>query len=216
MKRHQHKKELKRRVLDVSRDLFLEKGYTKTTINEITKNAGITTGSLYHFFKGKDDILLQLTQEVFELAAAMSDGMLGQKAAPSLRFSLEIGTQLYFIVKYRAIAELYLAAHESADIARMIVQSAQTRNQNLFQKSCPDFSPDDYYATALAVKGIFHSFIQEAVHNEQGVSLPLVFRAIEVMLTIFRIPGTQIKKAIQKTHALIRNKRIKLSHFEVP
>jgi AcrR family transcriptional regulator len=216
MKRHEHRNALKRRVLEVSRSLFLEKGYSKTTINEITHNAGITTGSLYHFFKSKDDILLHLTQEVFEMAAAMADALLGEEGAPWLRFALEIGIQLYFTFKYKAVAELYLAAHESADIARMIAQSARDRNQKLFQSICPEFTPDDYHATAIATKGIFHSFVQEAVHNQPDISLPSMFRSIEMMLTLYQIPKTEIKNAIKETMALLQKSHVKLYHFEVP
>lgn len=216
MKREQHRYELKRKVLNVSRTLFLEKGYTQTTINEITKSAGITTGSLYHFFKGKQDILLQLTQEVFKGAATFADLMLKEKTDPSFRFSLEIGIQLYLMQKYPTVAELYLAAHESPDIARVIVTSAQVRNQKLFQSQCPEFTPEKFRVAALAVKGIFHSFIQETVNNGQNVSLPFIFRAIEMMLVIYHTPCENIEKNIQATHALIQKTPLKLFGFDIP
>lgn len=216
MKRQEHRSQLTRRVLEVSRTLFLEKGYGKTTIKDIIRAAGITTGSLYHFFKGKEDILLHLTQEIFDSAATFADLVLKDNADPWQHFSLEIGLQFYFIYKYRPIAELYLAAHESADIALMIARSAQARNQKLFQTCCPGFAPDDYYAVALAVKGIIHSFVQESVYNRQNVSIDLMFRAIEIALTLYQIPKTEIEKAIEATHALIKKSRIKLYGFEIP
>lgn len=216
MKRHQHRNALKRRVLEVSRTLFLEKGYAKTTINEITKAAGITTGSLYHFFKGKEDILLHLTLEIFNNAATLSDLVLKEDADPWKRFCLELGIQFYFVHKYQPIAELYLAAHESADIALMLTRSAQVRTQRLFQTSCTGFTADDFYAAALAVKGILHSYIQELVYNKQKISIETMFRAVEIALAIFQIPKKEIEKSIRATHTLIQKSNIKLYGFNIP
>lgn len=216
MKRCQHKYEVKRRVLDVSRNMFLEKGYAKTTIAEIKKRAGITTGSLYHFFKNKEHILLHLTQEVFDGAARFSDAMVKDSATPWLRFSLEIGIQLYLVKKYQSVAEIYLAAHQSAEISRMIVRSAKMRNQRLFQPCRPSFSPDDYYALALAIKGIIHSFIQETIYNCETVSQAPIFRSIEMVLMLFQLPEPEIEKTVKETHALIQKCTFKIYGFEVP
>jgi AcrR family transcriptional regulator len=47
-------------------ELFLEKGYTKLTINEIAKNAGIAKGSIYKYFDSKEDIVFAIIQETQE------------------------------------------------------------------------------------------------------------------------------------------------------
>lgn len=203
MKRLQHKLTIKQNVIDVSQTLFLEKGYSKTTIKDITAQAGITTGSLYHFFRDKEDILRHITKDMFDAAAAMSDDILGKDGNPWLRFALEIGMQFYFILTHRPIAELYLAAHQSGNIARLIAQSAQKRNQDMFQKSFPQLSSEDFYALSLAVKGIIHSFVQEVVYGKKEANPSLIFRAIEMTLLIFQIPKKEMEKTIQTAHELI-------------
>jgi AcrR family transcriptional regulator len=206
MKRDQHKKWVMESVVDVSRKLFFENGYAKTTIKDIIREAGITTGSLYHFFKGKEDILSHITQDMFDLAVALADEMAGKNSTPWFRLSLEIGLQFYFISTHPPVAELYLAAHGSPEIARRIVHSAQERNRTLFAGHLPGLTADDYYVRSLAVKGIIHSFIQEAVNCKSSADPAFMFRAVETALLIFGVSDEAIKRTIRLTRKRIKQK----------
>jgi len=46
------------RIIAAAMDLFLRKGYGSTSISDVLQTAGINSGSLYHFFPGKQDVLL--------------------------------------------------------------------------------------------------------------------------------------------------------------
>lgn len=45
---------------------FLEKGFRGASLRNIAKQAGVTTGAIYGYFKDKDEIFVQLVQEVIE------------------------------------------------------------------------------------------------------------------------------------------------------
>ncbi|PWJ44587.1 TetR/AcrR family transcriptional regulator [Sediminitomix flava] len=47
-------------ILDTAASLFAEKGYLNTSISTIAKEAGIAKGSLYHYFKSKEELLNEL------------------------------------------------------------------------------------------------------------------------------------------------------------
>lgn len=49
--------ERKNEILDAAEKLFLTKGYEKCTVNDILKVVDIAKGTLYHYFKSKEDIL---------------------------------------------------------------------------------------------------------------------------------------------------------------
>ncbi|KAA3662008.1 MAG: TetR/AcrR family transcriptional regulator [Chloroflexi bacterium] len=46
-------------ILQHSRDLFQEQGYSATTVRQIAKRTGCTAGSLYYFFEGGKPEILQ-------------------------------------------------------------------------------------------------------------------------------------------------------------
>lgn len=52
----ENKEEKKRKILDVSFDLFKEKGFKETTIQDIVDKAGIAKGTFYLYFKDKYDL----------------------------------------------------------------------------------------------------------------------------------------------------------------
>ena len=46
--------------------LYTEKGYHKTTVDEIAKKAGVSTGIAYRYFKNKKELLLAALTFAFE------------------------------------------------------------------------------------------------------------------------------------------------------
>lgn len=54
------------KILEVSRRLFLEKGYDGTTIQDIVNElGGLTKGAIYHHFKSKEEIMDALGDKMF-------------------------------------------------------------------------------------------------------------------------------------------------------
>jgi AcrR family transcriptional regulator len=58
------------RILDVALDLFIEKGYDRTSLREIAENLGVTKAALYYHFASKDDILMALHMRFHEFGRA--------------------------------------------------------------------------------------------------------------------------------------------------
>ncbi len=53
-------------ILDTALDVFLTEGYAKTTIAKISEQAKVGYGTVYSHFKGKDDILNKVVDNVLE------------------------------------------------------------------------------------------------------------------------------------------------------
>lgn len=52
----------KKQIIEVSVRLFLQKGFSVTTLDEIAQNANVTRGAIYHHFKDKLDIVNELIE----------------------------------------------------------------------------------------------------------------------------------------------------------
>ncbi len=57
------------RILEAAIKVFAEQGFFRSTISQIAKEAGVADGTIYLYFKNKDDILLQFysykTRKIF-------------------------------------------------------------------------------------------------------------------------------------------------------
>ena len=56
-------KETRKHLLECAGREFLEKGYMKASLRNICKEAGVTTGALYFFFKDKEDLFAALVEK---------------------------------------------------------------------------------------------------------------------------------------------------------
>ena len=50
------------RIVETARELFWSKGYNSTSIADILARAQVNSGSLYHFFPGKQDLLVAVLE----------------------------------------------------------------------------------------------------------------------------------------------------------
>lgn len=62
-KRKRRREERERVILEAAKALFLEKGLEAATMEELSRRVGLGKGTLYFYFKGKEEIALRLLSE---------------------------------------------------------------------------------------------------------------------------------------------------------
>ena len=59
--------ELDKPIIEAAKIEFLKNGFQSTSINSIAKRAGVTTGAIYTRYKGKDELLYSLIEELLQV-----------------------------------------------------------------------------------------------------------------------------------------------------
>lgn len=116
-------RETKEKLLASAKQEFIEKGYQGASLRNICKNAEVTTGALYFFFKDKDDLFVSLVQPVLSSIMAMMEEHLrqelqvikGEQAEGEDDFSDDI------YASRRIIHKLY----ENYDLAQLLLLKSQ-------------------------------------------------------------------------------------------
>jgi AcrR family transcriptional regulator len=76
--RETRKRETRQAIMDAAVSLFSQKGFEKSSIEEIAKMAGIGKGTIYGYFRAKEDIFLAFCEDEIDYAF----GMLAEKNDP--------------------------------------------------------------------------------------------------------------------------------------
>ena len=85
MARNAHPEETERRILDVARELFTEKGYERTSIQDIVNALGdLSKGAIYHHFKSKEAILDRLNVDEWAVTTRLRDELMGRRDLTAL------------------------------------------------------------------------------------------------------------------------------------
>ena len=56
--------EMRSRIQSIALDLFDREGFEKVSVEEIAQAAGCSVGNIYHYFKSKDELAIQVTDHV--------------------------------------------------------------------------------------------------------------------------------------------------------
>lgn len=88
-KREANKIQKKEAFLDAAEELFAEKGFENTSIDEVVKNAGLTKRTLYQYFQSKEDLFYAVALKGARmLSKASSDALeCGENARDKIRLA---------------------------------------------------------------------------------------------------------------------------------
>ena len=70
------------RIIDAALDEFAAKDFETASLNTIITKAGISKGSMYHYFNNKEDLYLYLINHVLELKEQFLRRSLSESAQP--------------------------------------------------------------------------------------------------------------------------------------
>src|SRR5436309_12914212 len=75
-----HKRE---RILDAAVRVFAEKGFYNAKVSDVARLAGVADGTIYLYFKSKDDLLISLFEDRMErINAQVREAIASAKGAP--------------------------------------------------------------------------------------------------------------------------------------
>ncbi|MEE2960989.1 MAG: TetR/AcrR family transcriptional regulator [Myxococcota bacterium] len=112
-KGRQRHEEKYQRILNGAMAVFAEKGFTESRVSEIAERAGVGDGTIYLYFKNKDDLLISLFEAKLEEINAGLSQQITEQMNPKL--------QLQTVIEYHlnlALENPHLAALVTLELRR--------------------------------------------------------------------------------------------------
>jgi TetR/AcrR family transcriptional regulator, cholesterol catabolism regulator len=113
-RRERKKGETRHRIFHAAIDLFREKGYEQTTVDDITERADVAKGTFFNYFPRKDAVLRYLSEERLSAIEADFPALLAQD-----RSSREKLAEVYMLAA--------AAYEEDRDLARFVLVELMRR-----------------------------------------------------------------------------------------
>jgi AcrR family transcriptional regulator len=121
------------RLLDAAAEVFCERGYEGTTVAEVARRAGLTTGAIYANFRDKAELLLQTIERgstgvVSDMEAARDAGV---GAADRLQLMARRMVHDPDRVEGMLFVEMFAAARRDPDVGRRVAGSLSAMEAEL-------------------------------------------------------------------------------------
>lgn len=187
---------MRSRVLYAATKLFLEKGYSATSLREIAAAADMNTGSLMHLFSSKEKLLSDLVLYVLEGQFQAAEQLVaGQTDDKLLIWAVETTLQLYIAESNEHIRELYMASYSLPSTSELIQRTISKKMMHHFADLHPNFEEKDFYEIEIATSGIIRGFMSVPCDIYFTMERK-VNRFLEVAFLVYRAPDEKIADAI--------------------
>jgi AcrR family transcriptional regulator len=168
----------KEKILNAAYKLFCEKGFYKTTTNEIARVAEISIGSLYVYFSDKDTILLELLDRYNESFMNFHEDL--DYNMKDYTHDLKLWLQQFIknMIKIHMGSrelnqELMILCHTIPEVAAVMEkQQEKVQNITLDHLVCfkDMFRVKDLEAASIIVKNLISSTVDQVVFSKNKIN----------------------------------------------
>ncbi|WP_242950844.1 TetR/AcrR family transcriptional regulator [Clostridium felsineum] len=186
---------MRNKILWAAKELFKEKGYKKTTIRQIVDKSGVLIGSIYYFFKNKEEIFETIVLELFD----KSDSIVNESfdiETPALKYAVMCAIELKAVEMHELICEFYYEAYSSDLILNKVVRRAAKRSEKLFKEYNKKYTFEDYYIRTLMVKGSVRSVIVSRYLDKNIDFDKIINTFLRISLQAFNVDKNEIERVI--------------------
>jgi AcrR family transcriptional regulator len=198
-KREKNKERTKERILKAALELFKEKGLEGTTTKEISKRSGIAEGTLFNYFKTKEDLALYFFQKETEdlVKWFRADARL-QKAPLQEKLFAIIHRQLEYIEPYEDFigAVFCRSLQPTSTLSPLSFESQELRLKYLRfireilaeaeeKEESPRVGDLGAYGVGLFYLGVVAYWLQDGSRRKQK-TLALLDRALHIGAQVLR------------------------------
>ncbi|WP_435170653.1 TetR/AcrR family transcriptional regulator [Paenibacillus glycanilyticus] len=136
---------LKEKIIGSAMQIFSQKGYVATSIQDIANDCGIAKGSLYKFFASKEDLLVEVyrsrTQVMFEESDRIKSN---PELSPREKFVLQTHRQFEFFLEFKySIKDFYeLPMKEDGAFSKFLQQMRSQMLVNFAELMISVYGPE--------------------------------------------------------------------------
>jgi AcrR family transcriptional regulator len=104
-------------IAQAAKEVFAESGYQGATLEEIAQRAGMSKATIYIYYKNKDDLFLQVVEELVNTAMAIAAQEATTAQPPVEKLSAMVRRKMEFYERERDFFRIYLNEKHGLEVA---------------------------------------------------------------------------------------------------
>lgn len=188
-------------IIRATTKLFLQNGYTKTSLKMIEKESGVKVGNITYYFHSKEELLKVLIEELMDYHTIMLEDVCAKDGDNLFAYAIEVTVQIALCENNQSAWDLYSSAYNFPQTYDVIKTWAAEKNYNLFCDRLPDWTEHDFKEIEEVASGIEFAALKSVCDRSFTVEKKIsIF--LNSLLMLYKIPEEERKSVIQRVLAL--------------
>ena len=187
-------------IIQVASRMFLEDGYSKTTIRAICSELGISPGHLMFYFPTKEHLLAEVVDILCDFQWELIKRVTNEGASQLMAICFEMTTMASACEESEIARDFYISAYTGALTLEKIRRNDTERAKDIFGEYCKDWSDSQFREAETLISGIeYATFMTTESSSELDVRIR---GALNTIMMIYNVPREIREIKIQKALAL--------------
>ena len=180
--------------------MFLEHGYSATTVQMVCSELEISKGNFTFYFPSKEDVLALLTDWLCKYQWKMIEEEANDGISSLLAICLELMTMAAVCEENEVAKDFFVSTYQSPKCLGIIHNNDIARAKEVFAEYCPDWTDEQFREAEILVAGIEHATLNAI---DKSVSLETrISGALNTIMMIYNVPEDIRKIKIDKVLAM--------------
>lgn len=194
------KEKTKDKILRVSTRMFLEYGYSSTTVQMVCSELGISKGNFTFYFPTKEYVLAELVRMLCEFQEKLIDYEADRGVGSVLSICIELMTVAAACEENEVARDFFVSAFQSRMCLNYLRENHVSRAKKLLADYCKEWTHEKFVEAEILIQGIDYATI---ISNEASVPLDVrISAALNQILGIYNIPDEIRKEKIDRVLAM--------------
>ncbi len=183
-------------IIQVASKMFLEKGYSNTSIKMVCDELEMSPGNVTFYFRTKEHLLAELVDILCNFQRKMMDKEANEGVSSVMAMCLELATMIVMCEEDENVKEFLFSAYSSPMGLEIIRNNDAQRAKEVFKDYCPDWTDDQFMEAEVLASGVEYATLM----TTEDI-LPIETRisgALNNILGIYQVPEEMRKMKIDR------------------
>lgn len=189
--------ESEKKIIASAVKLFLQNGYSQTTLKMISADCGLRQGTIAYHYHTKEDMLRHLVEELMDYHSDIIEDTQENTEDELFSYAMEIAVQIALCENDRKAWDIYYSAYSHPQTFSFIKDWAAQKNYMLLKDRLPHWSESDFRHIENATSGIELAALMSPCNRYYSLEDKIVL-TLDSMLKIYEVAKSERDATIEK------------------